>query len=720
MLKELKVRFLVIFVLFSVFSSLFAQEVSELISLDFRNQKIADILISLAEMCNQSIIIDDTISGSTTFQFYDKDFTTALNRFAEHCQLYVEEKDGIFHISKIFLNINDKGISVNSEEVLVETFLLHLSRKTRITIMHDTLPSVTVSIRTNGASIKEILELVLIKINDYILLEQSGGFYIAKNNVSTTRNTDRVEIIRNEELFTMSLKKGTLSSVIDLLFKKAEKEYSLLTKISVNLENLFYEEKSFEQLLRLILEQSGCDYTILDEVYYIFEIQKKDIQKKFKDTAVIPLSHVSVGDVNALFPGELNAGSLTRIDKNTNTIYVTGSNEEIKPILDFLAMIDVPMEGRYYTRFDVSKITVQEAIALLPKSMLFTDAIAIPNTMSFVAQVTKEKETEIRNYLAVIDQGSNSYPIYLNYIKSEDLMKHLPPSIKPDNIVVTTDENLVFYKGSDNGYKNFLKDLNLIDQPKQQIRYQLLVIQYQKNDSLNYHSNLSFNDTNESSSTAYSGMLGNLINVQFDIISKFGLQFAANLNAELGSNRAHILADTTLNGISGETISFQNTNTYRYRDIAIDATTGLYTGTTQEITSGLFLKISGWSSGNDMITVNVEAQISKQGGNSSIDNSDSLPTTSEKKVITNVRAKSGEPVIIGGLLQTEVDKAEKRVPILGSIPLVGNLFKSKVTSTIETELVIYLVPFVEMKGNTSSEYDKQIRDFYQRYIGGIL
>ena len=142
MLKELKVRFLVIFVLFSVFSSLSAQEVSELISLDFRNQKIADILISLAEMCNQSIIIDDTISGSTTFQFYDKDFTTALNRFAEHCQLYVEEKDGIFHISKIFLNINDKGISVNSEEVLVETFLLHLSRKTRITIMHDTLPSV--------------------------------------------------------------------------------------------------------------------------------------------------------------------------------------------------------------------------------------------------------------------------------------------------------------------------------------------------------------------------------------------------------------------------------------------------------------------------------------------------------------------------------------------------------------------------------------------------
>ena len=211
-----------------------------------------------------------------------------------------------------------------------------------------------------------------------------------------------------------------------------------------------------------------------------------------------------------------------------------------------------------------------------------------------------------------------------------------------------------------------------------------------------------------------------MINIQFDIISKFGLQFAAALNAELGSNRARILADTTLNGISGETISFQNTNTYRYRDIAIDASTGLYTGTTQEITSGLFLQISGWASGNDMITVNVEAQVSKQGGNSSVNTTDSLPTTSEKKVMTNVRAKSGEPVIIGGLLQTEIDEVDKKVPILGSIPLIGNLFRSKVSTTIETELVIYLVPFVEMKGNSSSEHDKQIRDFYQRYLGGVL
>ena len=71
------------------------------------------------------------------------------------------------------------------------------------------------------------------------------------------------------------------------------------------------------------------------------------------------------------------------------------------------------------------------------------------------------------------------------------------------------------------------------------------------------------------------------------------------------------------------------------------------------------------------------------------------PSTSEKKVSTNVRTKSGEAVVIGGLFQQEEEVSEKRVPFLGKIPLIGFLFKKKVVSVAETEFVIYLVPFVE-------------------------
>ena len=102
-----------------------------------------------------------------------------------------------------------------------------------------------------------------------------------------------------------------------------------------------------------------------------------------------------------------------------------------------------------------------------------------------------------------------------------------------------------------------------------------------------------------------------------------------------------------------------------------------------------------------MVTVKVDAQVSKQGNSetstSSSNSSDTTPppSTSEKKVCTNVRTKSGEPVVIGGLFQQEEEISEKKVPVLGKIPIAGWLFKKKVVSMVETEFVIYLVPFVE-------------------------
>ena len=116
-----------------------------------------------------------------------------------------------------------------------------------------------------------------------------------------------------------------------------------------------------------------------------------------------------------------------------------------------------------------------------------------------------------------------------------------------------------------------------------------------------------------------------------------------------------------------------------------------------------------------MVTVKVDAQVSKQGSSESSSGSNAAdampPSTTEKKVSTNVRTKSGEPVVIGGLFQTEEEISEKRVPLLGKIPLLGWLFKKKVVSAVETEFVIYLVPSVEnmAERETLSEKENLLR-----------
>jgi len=55
---------------------------------------------------------------------------------------------------------------------------------------------------------------------------------------------------------------------------------------------------------------------------------------------------------------------------------------------------------------------------------------------------------------------------------------------------------------------------------------------------------------------------------------------------------------------------------------------------------------------------------------------------------------SGQTVVIGGLMQRAKSSAEQKIPFLGDIPLLGNLFKRKTTSNAREELLIFLTPYV--------------------------
>jgi len=63
-----------------------------------------------------------------------------------------------------------------------------------------------------------------------------------------------------------------------------------------------------------------------------------------------------------------------------------------------------------------------------------------------------------------------------------------------------------------------------------------------------------------------------------------------------------------------------------------------------------------------------------------------------KQIQTQVLASNGETIVIGGIFQEEDTSSETRVPILGQIPILGNLFKKKTKRENRTELLIFLTP----------------------------
>lgn len=702
---------------------LFAQETGSSIYMDFRNQKISDIIYAVADVCGKSVIIDETVSGNATFRFEDKDFESALDRFAKHCQLYVEKNDGVYSITKVQINANSNNgkLSINTENVQIEPFINMISRYTNRTILFDNLPNATVTIRIAEASLEDVLNLAIIKLPGFGLERIADGFYITKSaGAINKRNIDIFTMSEANGKFSCNIQKASFANVIETLFKKAGKEYSLLSKPNIALENMTYKDKSFDELLSLILSQCNCDFSAEGSIYYIYEIQKKDVIKKFKETKIIKVKNISIETLASILPNELNAQGFIKQDKNSNSLILTGSPSEINPIEEFIRKVDVPLDDRNYKSFYLENTNAKDAVSLIPKALLLSDIIMLPSDNGFATQVTQESEAKLSEFITMLDSKKQSKAIRLKYIKSDELIKSLPTPISKESITETSEPTLVFFSGTEKQFEDFSKSLEEIDIPKQQIKYQLFVIQRQKTSGLNWGASLNIGNTSEDSGYSWSGAVSNIFNINFDIISKFGVQFAGSLNAELSEGKSRVLADTTLNGISGESLSFSNTNTTRYRDIIVDTKGDLYTSTTREISSGLTLSINGWASGDGMVTVKVDAQVSKQGNTESSANSNGTdttppPSTSEKKVSTNVRTKSGEPVVIGGLFQQEEEVSEKQVPWLGSIPLLGWLFKKKVMSMVETEFVIYLVPFVEKQDVQAISEEANLERLKKKY-----
>ena len=72
----------------------------------------------------------------------------------------------------------------------------------------------------------------------------------------------------------------------------------------------------------------------------------------------------------------------------------------------------------------------------------------------------------------------------------------------------------------------------------------------------------------------------------------------------------------------------------------------------------------------------------------------SSPTISRREVRTYVRVANNTPFIIGGLIAKDKQSTVDKVPLLGDIPLLGALFRSKKDTAVKREVIIVLTPFV--------------------------
>ncbi|RPJ29761.1 MAG: hypothetical protein EHM35_13165 [Planctomycetaceae bacterium] len=108
---------------------------------------------------------------------------------------------------------------------------------------------------------------------------------------------------------------------------------------------------------------------------------------------------------------------------------------------------------------------------------------------------------------------------------------------------------------------------------------------------------------------------------------------------------------------------------------------------------GIILKVRPHVSGTGLVRMEIEATFSKL-----IEGMTGLgaetPTTAKREAKTIISIMSGSTVVIGGLMRDDKEKVEKKVPLLGDLPLVGVLFKSTQSRVQKTNLLLFITPHV--------------------------
>ena len=116
----------------------------------------------------------------------------------------------------------------------------------------------------------------------------------------------------------------------------------------------------------------------------------------------------------------------------------------------------------------------------------------------------------------------------------------------------------------------------------------------------------------------------------------------------------------------------------------------------QTVSLGVTLSVTPQISADGWAMLNITPSVTRLIGTAVSPRGDSTaPILDVSEATTMVRVRSGELVILGGLIQEETSDTNRRVPGLGDVPVLGSAFKSTYKSGRRKELVIFLAPTIQ-------------------------
>jgi general secretion pathway protein D len=406
---------------------------------------------------------------------------------------------------------------------------------------------------------------------------------------------------------------------------------------------------------------------------------------------------------NAMFDSKIQTQKISVFaDDASNSIVLIGAQKNVRKLIPKIRKMDKGNEtvDKHMEIIYVKNADAAEIVKTLEK--LLSDK-------SF-ARSRKDEQNQPTFAQTQPNQRNNSKSVKKVPTQPLPLQRTEPlPGVsgkdKP-TVTVDTELNAVVVYATDREIKEIRSVVEELDVERQQVYVQAKIVEISKNkaEQLGMKYSLLGGTVNSSGLYGFSGLIGSLdgsdaigrvtslLGNNFDIpkVTK-ALALGTTISLFDKNGVANILSEPAVLCINNKESSLY---VGRTESILTQATTGSdATSLTRQNYSrediGLTLKVKPRISEDNKVALDIKTILEDVIGGQV-----GLPTTTKREVSTTSIVKNGETVIIGGLVKDKTSKTVTKIPLLGDIPILGNLFKHTKEDKDKISLVIMITPYI--------------------------
>jgi len=194
----------------------------------------------------------------------------------------------------------------------------------------------------------------------------------------------------------------------------------------------------------------------------------------------------------------------------------------------------------------------------------------------------------------------------------------------------------------------------------------------------------------------------------------------ATLSALADKSLIKVISSPSLLVLDNQTAAIQVGNQEPTSSGSVTNTSSDYTSAAiQYVNTGVMLGVTPSITAGDLVTMDINQVVSNIGADRNVAGAN-YPTFSQRQINTEVAVRSGQTIVLGGLIQDSAQADTSGLPFLSNLPLVGALFGTHSNNKQRTELLVVITPRVLRSDEDARAVSREMRDRMRGLTAGDL